>query len=55
MISNLISYHISYKNNIHILYHNISYIMKLDLKNQFVEELDNIYKTHLIYRTIVVC
>ena len=29
--------------------------MKLDLKNQFVEELDNIYKTHLIYRTIVVC
>jgi hypothetical protein len=29
--------------------------MKLDLKNQFVEELDNIYKTQLIYRTIVVC
>jgi hypothetical protein len=29
--------------------------MKLDLKNQFVEELDNIYKTKLIYRTIVVC
>ena len=29
--------------------------MKLDLKNQFVEKLDNIYKTHLIYRTIVVC
>jgi len=29
--------------------------MKLDLKNQFVEELDNIYKTHLIYRTIIVC
>jgi hypothetical protein len=29
--------------------------MKLDFKNQFVEELDNIYKTHLIYRTIVVC
>ena len=29
--------------------------MKLDLKNQFVEELDNRYKTHLIYRTIVVC
>lgn len=29
--------------------------MNLDLKNQFVEDLDNIYKTHLIYRTIVVC
>ena len=29
--------------------------MKLDLKNNFVEELDNIYKSHLIYRTIVVC
>jgi hypothetical protein len=29
--------------------------MKLDLKNIFVEELDNIYKSHLIYRTIVVC
>lgn len=29
--------------------------MKFDLKNQFVEELDNIYKTHLVYRTIVVC
>ena len=29
--------------------------MKLDLKNQFVEELDNIYKTNIIYRTIVVC
>lgn len=29
--------------------------MKLDFKNQFVEKLDNIYKTHLIYRTIVVC
>jgi hypothetical protein len=29
--------------------------MKLDLINQFVEKLDNIYKTHLIYRTIVVC
>lgn len=29
--------------------------MKLDLKNQFVEELDNIYKTQLVYRTIVVC
>lgn len=29
--------------------------MNLDLKNQFVEDLDNIYRTHLIYRTIVVC
>ena len=29
--------------------------MKFDLKNQFVEELDNIYKTQLVYRTIVVC
>jgi hypothetical protein len=29
--------------------------MKLDLKNQFIEKLENIYKTHLIYRTIVVC
>lgn len=29
--------------------------MSLDIKNQFVDELDNIYKTHLIYRTIVVC
>lgn len=29
--------------------------MKLDLKNNFVDELDNIYKSHLIYRTIVVC
>jgi len=29
--------------------------MKLNLKNQFVEELDNIYKNNLIYRTIVVC
>ena len=29
--------------------------MKLDLKNNFVEELDNIYTSHLIYRTIVVC
>lgn len=29
--------------------------MNLDFKNQFVEDLDNIYKTHLIYRTIVVC
>lgn len=29
--------------------------MKLDLINQFVDKLDNIYKTHLIYRTIVVC
>ena len=31
------------------------YYMNLDLKNQFVEDLDNIYRTHLIYRTIVVC
>jgi hypothetical protein len=29
--------------------------MRLDIKDQFVEELDDIYKTHLIYRTIVVC
>jgi hypothetical protein len=29
--------------------------MILDFKNQFVEDLDNIYKIHLIYRTIVVC
>ena len=29
--------------------------MNFDLKNQFVEELDNIYKTQLVYRTIVVC
>ena len=29
--------------------------MGFDLKNQFVEELDNIYKTQLVYRTIVVC
>jgi len=29
--------------------------MRLDIKSQFVEELDDIYKTHLIYRTIVVC
>jgi len=29
--------------------------MKLDFKNNFVDELENIYKTHLIYRTIVVC
>ena len=29
--------------------------MKLDLINQFVDKLDNIYKTNLIYRTIVVC
>jgi hypothetical protein len=29
--------------------------MNLDFKNQFVEDLDDIYKTHLIYRTIVVC
>ena len=29
--------------------------MKLDLKNNFVDELENIYRTHLIYRTIVVC
>ena len=29
--------------------------MKSDLKNQFIEKLENIYKTHLIYRTIVVC
>ena len=29
--------------------------MKFDLKNQFVEELDNIDKTQLVYRTIVVC
>jgi hypothetical protein len=29
--------------------------MKLDLKNNFVDELENIYKTHLIYITIVVC
>jgi hypothetical protein len=29
--------------------------MKIDLKNNFVDELENIYRTHLIYRTIVVC
>ena len=29
--------------------------MKKDLKYQFVDELDNIYKTNIIYRTIVVC
>jgi hypothetical protein len=29
--------------------------MDMDLKFMFVEELDNIYKTNLIYRTIVVC
>ena len=29
--------------------------MILDLKNNFVNELENIYRTHLIYRTIVVC
>lgn len=29
--------------------------MDMDLKIKFVEELDNIYKTNLIYRTIVVC
>ena len=29
--------------------------MKLDLKNNFIDELENLYKTHLIYRTIVVC
>ena len=29
--------------------------MKLEFKNSFVDELENIYKTHLIYRTIVVC
>lgn len=29
--------------------------MRLDIKSRFVEELDDIYKTHLIYRTIVVC
>jgi hypothetical protein len=29
--------------------------MILDLKKHFVEDLDNIYRTHLIYRTIVVC
>ena len=29
--------------------------MDIDFKIKFVEELDNIYKTNLIYRTIVVC
>jgi hypothetical protein len=29
--------------------------MNLNFKNNFIEKLDNIYKTHLIYRTIVVC
>lgn len=29
--------------------------MDIDLKNKFVEGLDDIYKTMLIYRTIIVC
>ena len=29
--------------------------MKLDFKNNFVDELEKLYRTHLIYRTIVVC
>jgi hypothetical protein len=29
--------------------------MKSDIINQFIDKLDNIYKTDLIYRTIVVC
>jgi hypothetical protein len=29
--------------------------MKLDFKNDFVDELEKLYRTHLIYRTIVVC